>query len=123
MSQWVESGDITQVVFFDAPPGLGTWVINGAKGQDVVAAFTTPTVTELSLADMPGVYSLLLDEQTTIDAGKATEILKLYISAAGWAGKSIEVTLFKDLPANVNQVAKGGQIEPGGTGNQNYGEP
>lgn len=120
MSQWVESGDITQVVFFDAPPGLGTWVVNGAKGPDAAAAFMTPTVVELSLAVMPGVYSLLLDEQTTIDAGKKTEILKLYISATGWSGKSIEVTLFKDLPADITQFL-GDDLTPAGTGGQLHG--
>ena len=94
MSQWIQSGILDQVVFFDAPPGLGTWVVYGARGVEAATAFTTPTVTELDSTNMPGVYKLLLDEQTTITVGKATEMLKLFISAAGWAGKSVKVVLF-----------------------------
>lgn len=104
MSQWIKSGVNTQSVYFDAPPALGAWVVYGSLNGAAAAVFTTPTIAELSLANMPGVYSLLLDEQFTITSGNPTDILKLYIKAGGWAGKSIEVVLFNNLPANIKQV-------------------
>ena len=122
MTQMIESGVVDQFVYFDAPPGLGTWVVYGSLNGAAAAIFTTPTVNETDSTNMPGVYELLLDEQTTMTAGNSTEILKLYISAGGWSGKSIEVVLFDDLPANINQVASGGQISAAGTGGQLYGE-
>jgi len=121
MSQWVQSGQLDQVVFFNAPPGLGTWVVNGAKGDAAAAAFTTPTVTELGVGTMPGCYKLLLDEQTTITAGKATEMLKLYISAGGWAGVSVEVTLFDNLPSDLQKIAGSDDFQVAGVGGQGYG--
>ena len=122
MSQWIQSGTLDQVVFFDAPPGLGTWVVYGARDVAAAAAFTTPTVTELDSTNMPGVYKLLLDEQTTIAVDNTTEILKLYISADGWAGKSIDLVLFNYLPVDIKKVAGGPDIKRDGTGNQKYGE-
>lgn len=94
MSQQIASGVIDQFIYFDAPPGLGSFVVYGSLDGAPAAAFTTPTVTETDGTNMPGVYELLLDEQTTIGAGNKTEILKLFISAGGWSGKSVEVVLF-----------------------------
>lgn len=115
MSQWIQNGVLDQYVYFEAPPGLGTWVVYGSRNGAAATIFTTPTIAELGLGTMPGCYSLLLDEQTTMAAGNTTEILKLYVSAAGWGGASIEVTLFDELPVNVVQA---NSVDVGGSGTE-----
>ena len=103
MTQQIESGVTDQFVYFDAPPSLSNFVVYGSLDGAAAASFTTPTVNETDATNMPGVYELLLDEQTTIDAGNKTEILKLFIKADGWAGKSVAIVLF--LPdVNVEKV-------------------
>ena len=122
MSQWIKSGVVDQFIYFDAPPSLSNFVVYGSLDGAAAASFTTPTVNETDATNMPGVYELLLDEQTTIAVGNTTEILKLYISADGWAGKSIDLVLFNYLPVDVKKVAGGPDIKRDGTGNQKYGE-
>ncbi len=112
MTQRMESGVTDQFVYFDAPPGLGTWVVFGSLDGAAAAAFTTPTVNETDSTNMPGAYELLLDEQTTLTGGNSTEVLKLYISAAGWAGKSIEVEIFADSSGTLlTDWLEGGRLD------------
>ena len=121
MTQWINSGVTDQYVYFDGPPGLSTFVVYRSRNGAAAAAMTTPTVNETDATNMPGVYELLLDEDTTIAAGNTTESLKLFISAGGWAGKSIEVVLFNYLPADIKKVAGSSDLQVSGTGGQLYG--
>lgn len=120
MSQWIKSGVVNQVVFFSAPPGLSNWVVYGAKGSAAAAAFTTPTVSAIDATNMAGRYKLALDEQTTVTAGQSTEILTLRITADGWSGTDIDVVLFDNLPADMNQFL-GDDLTVAGTGGQLHG--
>jgi len=52
---------------------------NGAAS----AAYTTPTFAEVDATNMPGVYSLLLDEDMTIAAGNDSEEMVLHIKDSG----------------------------------------
>lgn len=47
------------------------------------AAYTTPTISEIDATTMPGVYALLMDEDTTLDAGDATQEVALHIKDTG----------------------------------------
>lgn len=117
----IQSGVIDQYVYFTGPPGMSTFTVYGARNGAAAAAFTTPTVAEVDGTNMPGLYELLLDEQTTMAAGNSTEILALHIEATGWNGTIEFVTLFDNLPADVVKVAGSTDIVAGGTGGQLYG--
>jgi hypothetical protein len=101
MTQAIPSGITDQYVYFEAPPGLSTWTVYGARNGAAAAAFTTPTVAEVDSTNMPGLYSLLLDEQTTITAANTSEVLALHISASGWGGTVMYVNLIGDMDVNV----------------------
>lgn len=92
MSDWyIESGKTDKRVYFHANSGLSSFSVDGAKNADSFTAFTTPTVTELGST---GVYSVLVDEQTTITGGEKTEPLTLLVSAAGMATQKIDVIIY-----------------------------
>jgi hypothetical protein len=78
---------------------------------------TTPTVNETDSTNMPGVYELLLDEDTTVTTSKV-EQMAFHVSATGWSGTVVYVELFdtsnyavgiEDTPdvnvAEVNSIA------------------
>ena len=121
MTQWIKSGTVDQYVYFEAPPGLGTWTVYGSKNGAAAAAFTTPTINETDATNMAGVYELLLDEQTTLAVSNVTESLALRITAAGWSGTTIFVTLFDNLPADLNQVLGTDIAESAADNNRNIG--
>ena len=104
MTQAIPSGITDQYVYFEAPPGLSTWTVYGSRNGASAAAFTGPTIAEVSAANMPGLYSLLLDEQTTITAGNTLEVLALHISATGWSGTVIYVNLIGEMDTNVATI-------------------
>jgi len=63
---------------------------------DVVKAIEeAPTVTELSSSNMPGVYSLLLDEDMTIDSGDHSQELVLHITQASMAPVTRVIELYR----------------------------
>jgi hypothetical protein len=73
---------------------------------------TTPTINETSAAFMPGVYELLLDEDTTIGAGNDSEEMVLHITHAGMAPvtRTIELYRPKITAGNTLGVASDGDI-------------
>jgi hypothetical protein len=122
MTQWIKSGVTDQYVYFQAPPGLSSFTVVGSRNSGSgFSTFTTPTVSELSSGTMPGLYALLLDEMTTMTAGNVTESLALHISASGWPGTIITVTLFDNLPADINQVLGTDISENAGDNSRNIG--
>ena len=75
--------------------GLSAFTVFRSRDGGTATAMTTPTVNELSAANMPGDYVLLLDEDTTIDAGHDTEQLTLHITQASMAPVTIVVELYR----------------------------
>ena len=58
-------------------------------------AYTTPTITEVSSANMPGVYSLLLDEDMTITSGDHSNAVCLHITQASMAPVTLQYELYR----------------------------
>src|SRR3990167_7528821 len=92
----VQSGDITQYIPFVAVDATdlktrettSTLTIANITVYRQLAAgsatlWTTPTIAESSAANMPGVYTLLLDEGMSLTEGKVTEVVTLHIKDSG----------------------------------------
>jgi len=75
--------------------GLSSFTVYGSRNGAAAAAFTTPTINETDSANMPGVYELLLDEQTTLTAGHDNEELCLHITHSGMAPVTRAVELYR----------------------------
>jgi len=100
----IPSGVVDQVIFFVAvdatdlktrETGLTTFTVYRARDTGAATAMTTPTVTELSAANMPGVYSLLLDEDMTIAAGNDSEEMIFHITQAAMAPVTRTIELYR----------------------------
>lgn len=65
--------------------GLSSFTVYRSRNGGAAAAYTTPTINEVSSANMPGVYELLLDEDMTIDSGDDSQEVALHITHAGMA--------------------------------------
>lgn len=65
--------------------GITGWTVYRSRNGAAPVVYTTPTVTELSAANMPGVYALLIDEDTTITSGADSEEVAVHITATGVA--------------------------------------
>lgn len=90
----IPSGKTDAVIYFVAvdsvdyvtrKTGLATFTVYRSRNNGTATIYTTPTVTELSAANMPGVYSVLIDEDTTIAATSDSEEVCLHITHAGMA--------------------------------------
>jgi hypothetical protein len=101
MSFWLKSGVTDQYVYFTAPPGLSSFTVYYSRNGGAVAQDATPTVNETDSTNMPGVYEYLVTEDTTLAASNLTEHMALHISAAGWSGTIITLTLFDDTDFSV----------------------
>jgi hypothetical protein len=86
------SGVTSEVLFFVAvddtdgvtrETGLATFTVYRARGTNAAAAMTTPTIAELDATNMPGVYSLALDEDMTVATGKDLQEMVFHITHAG----------------------------------------
>lgn len=76
-------------------PGLTGFTVYRSRNGGTPVAYTTPTVTELSSANMPGVYALTVDEDTTITAGVDEEDYCVHITHASMAPVTRTVELFR----------------------------
>lgn len=104
----IASGTVDQYVYFQAATGLSSFTVYRARNGITPAAMTTPTVSEVDSTNMPGIYSLKLDEDMTVADGNITEHMAFYITAAGMTPKFVEVELFVTNVTHVNQVKVGG---------------
>jgi len=77
--------------------GLTTFTVYRARNGAAAAAYTTPTVAEVSSANMPGVYSLLLDEDMTIGSGNDSEEVVLHITQASMAPVTVKFELYRNV--------------------------
>jgi len=100
----IASGDTARKVAFVAvdatdfstrETGLSSFTVYRCRDGGTPAAMTTPTISELDATNMPGVYTLLVDEDTTIGAGNDEEELVLHITATGMAPVTLTVELFR----------------------------
>jgi hypothetical protein len=100
----IASGDTSREVAFVAvdatdfaarETGLSSFTVYRMRDGGTPAAMTTPTVTECDSTNMPGVYTLLVDEDTTIGAGNDEEELVFHITHAGMAPVTLTVELFR----------------------------
>ena len=119
------NGSTDNVIFFVAvdatdlktrETGLSSFTVYYTLDDSGAAtAMTTPTVAEVDNANMPGVYSLLIDEagMTNLTAGNDTEELTLHITHAGMAPvtRAIEVYRSRTMAENQRYLVKREDIE------------
>jgi hypothetical protein len=117
--------------------GLSSFTVYRSRNGGAATAMTTPTVAQLSAANMPGVYSLLLDEDMTIDAGDATQEMVFHITQAAMApvtrvielydpaylldiANAIESGLTVRGALRLNAAALAGKVSGAGTGTETF---
>ena len=100
----IPSGTVDQVCYFIAvdatdlstrETGLSSFTVYRARNGAAAAAMTTPTVTEVDATNMPGVYSLLLDEDMTIGSGNDSEEMVFHITHTGMAPVTRTIELYR----------------------------
>ena len=100
----IPSGKTDQVIYFVAvdstdlktrETGLSSFTVYRSRNGGIATVYTTPTVTELSSSNMPGVYSLLIDEDTTIASGSDSEEYCLHITQASMAPVTRVIELYR----------------------------
>ena len=88
----IASGSTTNYLYFVAvdatdlktrETGLTTFTVYRSRNGGAAAAMTTPTINEVDASNMPGVYELLLDEDTT--ATLEQEEMAFHITQASMA--------------------------------------
>ncbi len=102
----IPSGTTDQYLYFVAldsidhvtrKTGLSSFTVYRSRNGAAAAAYTTPTIAELSSANMPGVYSLLLDEDMTIGSGNSSEEVCLHITCSGMAPVTRTFELYRPI--------------------------
>lgn len=73
--------------------GLSSFTVYRSRNGGSATAYTTPTVAEVSSANMPGYYTLLLDEDTTVDSGHDFEPYVVHITCSGMQAVTRELEL------------------------------
>src|SRR3990167_8030811 len=63
----------------------GKFKVYRSRDGAAAAAFTTPTINETDVTNMPGVYELLVDEDMTIGAGNYSEEMAFHITTTDTA--------------------------------------
>ena len=99
---WVKTASVDQRIHFYAPPGLTSFTIYRKRGNNAAVAMTTPTVDEDGT--VPGLYSLLMDEDTTISSGKDTEEMVYIAICPGMTTQILKTVLYDKLPANTLEI-------------------
>ncbi len=100
----IPSGTTDRYVYFVAvdatdlktrETGLSSFTVYRSRNGAAAAAMSSPTVNETSSGSMPGVYELLLDEDTTLAAGNDSEEMALHITATGMAPVTRSVEIYR----------------------------
>lgn len=112
----IPSGKTDQSVYFVAVDatdlktrltGLSSFTVYRSRNGAARVAYTSPTVTEIHATDMPGVYVLLVDQDTTIAAGSDSEEYCVHIAHAGMASVTRTIELYRrDIGAVKSQTDK-----------------
>lgn len=93
--QYIYFVAVDSVDFVTRETGLSSFTVYRARNGAAAAAYTTPTIAEVSSANMPGVYSLLLDEDMTITSGNNSEEVVLHITQASMAPVTLVYELYR----------------------------
>lgn len=100
----IPSGKTDQVLYFAAvdatdlktrETGLSSFTVVRSRKGSADVTYTTPTVTEIDATTMPGLYALLVDEDTTIDSGSDSEEYAVHITHAGMAPVTRVIELYR----------------------------
>jgi len=75
--------------------GLSSFTVYRSRNGGTATAYTTPTIAELSAANMPGVYSFLLDEDMTIDSGDDSQEMVFHITHTGMAPVTRTIEIYR----------------------------
>lgn len=89
--------------------GLASFTVYRSRNGGTATAFTTPTVAELSAANMPGVYVLTIDEdmaQGSLD----TEEMVLHITHAGMDPVTRVIELYRPVVTAGQTLTVGGGV-------------
>jgi len=92
--------------------GLSSFTVYRSRNGAAAAAYTTPTINETDVTNMPGVYELLVDEDVTIDVGDETQEICLHITHAGMAPVTRVIELYRPkITAGVTLAATGTALD------------
>lgn len=100
----IPSGKTDQYIYFVAvdatdyvtrETGLTGFTVYRSRNGAAEVAYTTPTTTEIDATNMPGVYGLLIDEDTTIASTSDSEEYCLHITKAGMAPVTRTIELYR----------------------------
>ena len=89
---WIESGETDRNIYFIAVDsadlktrltGLAAFTVYYSRDGGAAAAYAAPSVAELDAVNMPGVYALTIDTDTTLTAGHSSEEYVVHITHAG----------------------------------------
>jgi hypothetical protein len=107
------SGTTDQYIYFDAvdvtdgvtrETGLSSFTVYRSRNGSAATLYTSPTILEMSSANMPGVYILLLDEDMTIGSGNETEEVCLYITHASMRPVSLKYELYEPVVPKIQSI-------------------
>ena len=76
-----------------AMTGLSSFTVYRSRNGGASTAYTSPTITELSAANQPGLYWLLIDEDTAATSGSDEEYA-ITVNATGMAPAHLSLTLY-----------------------------
>jgi len=103
--------DSTDYVSRETGKTSSDFTVYRSRNGGTATAMTTPTINEVDAANMPGVYELLVSEDTTIAAGNQTEELCLHITATGIAPVTRTIELFRPaVTAGETITVSGGHV-------------
>lgn len=75
--------------------GLSSFAVVRSRNGAADVTMTTPTITQIDAVTMPGVYWLLCDEDTTLDAGDDEQEQAYHITHAGMAPVTHTIAIFR----------------------------
>jgi hypothetical protein len=81
--------------FSSRETGLSSFTVYRSRNGGAAAVMTTPTINETDASNMPGVYELLVDEDTTLGSSNDTEEMCFHITHAGMAPVTRTIELYR----------------------------
>jgi hypothetical protein len=119
MRMRIPSGKVDQNIYFvgldptdlkTREIGLTSFTVYRSRNGAAEVAYTTPTVAEIDATNMPGVYALLIDEDTTIASTSDNEEYCVHITQASMAPVTRTFELYRrdTTSGQTIDVASGG---------------
>jgi hypothetical protein len=100
----IPSAKVDQYIYFVAldsadlttrKTGLSGFTVYRSRNNGAATIYTTPTIVELSSSNMPGVYALLVDEDTTVATNSNSEEYCVHITCANMAAVTRTIELYR----------------------------